>query len=132
MEKQFNAIVLTPISLVVGFATGVYVSGARVPTDVVSRAISLLLGVYIALVVIELFVRMVSDSIMGLLFHEPESEPTEGAPGELTVLLVRDGDVVGEVKSWDKPLDRGKRDYWAKKLGRLLARRKPAVHEADR
>lgn len=130
MEKRFDAIVLIPVTLVVGFVTGVYVSGANVPTEIIGRSISLLLGVYIALVLIELFIRMVSDTVMGLLFNEPEAEPREGAPGELTVLLVRDGDVVGEVKSWDKPMDRGKRDYWAKKLGRLFAKRRP-VHEAD-
>lgn len=131
MEKRFDAIVLIPITLIVGFVTGIYVSGGNIPTEIISRSISLLLGVYIALVIIELFIRMVSDTIMGLLFNEPEAEPREGAPGELTILLVRDGDVIGEMKSWDKPLERGKRDYWTKKLGRLLARRKPAVHEAD-
>lgn len=130
MERRFDAIVLIPLTLIVGFALGIVVAGGNVPTDEINRAISLLVGAYIALIVIELVVRMVSDAIMSALFNEPEAEPAEGAPGELTVLLVRDGDVVGEVKSWDKPMERGKRDYWAKKLGRLFARRKP-VHEAD-
>lgn len=130
MEKRFDAIVMIPLTLIVGFALGIVVAGGNVPTDEINRAISLLVGAYIALIVIELIVRMVNDAIMGALFNEPEAELPEGAPGELTVLLVRDGDVVGEVKSWDKPMERGKRDYWAKKLGRLFAKRRP-VHEAD-
>lgn len=124
MEKRFDAIVLIPLSLVVGMAAGIMVVTGNVPIEMVSKAVSVLLSAFVALVVIELLIRVVSDSILSVLFapEEPESEG-EGAPGELTVLLLRDGEIVGEMKSWDKPMDRGKRGYWIKKLGRIFARR---------
>jgi hypothetical protein len=123
MEKRFDSIVLVPLSLVIGFAAGIMVTTNNVPIDLINKAVTILLSTFVALVVIELLVHVVSDSVLGVLFapEEPESE-AEGAPGELTVLLLRDGDVVGEMKSWDKPLERGKRGYWIKRLGRIFAR----------
>lgn len=126
MERRFDSIVLIPLSLVVGMASGIMVMTGNIPVELVNRAVTVLLAAFVALVVVELLIRTVSDAVLGALFFTPEEEPGDGAPGELTVLLIRDGEVVGEVKSWDKPLGRGKRDYWAKKLGRLFARRSPA------
>lgn len=125
MERRFDAIVLVPIAVVVGLGLGVTLTTGQFPTDAVSRVASMMVGVWIALIVIEMIVRMVADGVFKALYYpEPELEPNEGEPGELTVLLVRDGDVVGEMKSWDKPLDKGKRSFWASKLGRILARQR--------
>jgi len=122
MEKRFDAIVLVPISLVLGLALGVSITTNQVPVELISQTTIALLGLYIAIVVIELLVHTVSDSVMKVLYYEPEAEPADGAPGELTVLLIRNGEAVGQLRSWDKPLVRGKREYWAKKLGRILTR----------
>jgi hypothetical protein len=124
MEKRFDSIVLVPLSLVIGFAAGIMVTTNNVPIDLINKAATILLSTFVALVVIELLVHVVSDSVLGVLFapEEPEAKG-EGAPGELTILLLRDGDIVGEMKSWDKPLKRGKRGYWIKRLGRIFARR---------
>jgi len=122
VEKRFDAIVLVPISLVLGLALGVSITTNRVPIELISQTTIALLGLYIAIVVIELLVHTVSDSVMKVLYYEPEAEPADGAPGELTVLLIRNGEVVGNLRSWDKPLERGKREYWAKKLGRIFSK----------
>ena len=122
MERRFDAIVLIPISLVLGLALGVSITTNRVPVELISQTTIALLGLYIAIVVIELLVHTVSDSVMKVLYYEPEAEPADGAPGELTVLLIRNGEVVGNLRSWDKPLERGKREYWAKKLGRIFSK----------
>ena len=122
MEKRFDAIVLVPISLVLGLALGVSITTNRVPIELISQTTIALLGLYIAIVVIELLVHTVSDSVMKVLYYEPEAEPAEGAPGELTILLIRNGEAVGQLRSWDKPLVRGKREYWSKKLGRIFVK----------
>ena len=122
MEKRFDAIVLVPISLVLGLALGVSITTNQVPIELISQTTIALLGLYIAIVVIELLVHTVSDSVMKVLYYEPEAEPADGAIGELTVLLIRNGEVVGNLRSWDKPLERGKREYWAKKLGRIFSK----------
>jgi hypothetical protein len=123
VEKRFDAIVLVPISLVLGLALGVSITTNQVPIELISQTTIALLGLYIAIVVIELLVHTVSDSVMKVLYYEPEVEPADGAPGELTVLLIRNGEVVGNLRSWDKPLERGKREYWAKKLGRIFSKK---------
>jgi len=122
VEKRFDAIVLVPISLVLGLALGVSITTNQVPIELISQTTIALLGLYIAIVVIELLVHTVSDSVMKVLYYEPEAEPADGAIGELTVLLIRNGEVVGNLRSWDKPLERGKREYWAKKLGRIFSK----------
>jgi hypothetical protein len=124
MEKRFDAIVLVPLSLVVGVAIGISLITGNVPIQFISQAASVLLATFIAIVVIDLLIGTVANAVLNVLFNEPEEVPNTGAPGELTVLLVRDGDVVGELKSWDKPIIAGKRNFWANKLGRIFARRK--------
>jgi hypothetical protein len=120
--KRFDAIVLVPISLVLGLALGVSITTNQVPIELIQQVTIALLGLYIAIVVIDLLIHTVSDGVMKVLYYEPEEEPAEGAPGELTVLLIRNGEAVGQLRSWDKPLVRGKREYWAKKLGRIFSR----------
>ena len=127
MEKRFDAIVLVPISLVLGLALGISITTNHVPIDLISQTTMALLGLYIAIVVIELLVHTVSDSVMKVLYYEPEAEPADGAPGELIVLLIRNGEAVGQLRSWDKPLVRGKREYWSKKLGRIFTKSKPVA-----
>jgi hypothetical protein len=122
VEKRFDAIVLVPISLVLGLALGVSITTNRVPIELISQTTIALLGLYIAIVVIELLIRTVIDGTMKVLYYEPDTEPADGAPGELTVLLIRNGEAVGQLRSWDKPLERGKREYWAKKLGRIFTK----------
>jgi hypothetical protein len=124
VKDQFNAIVLVPISLVLGFALGMSVTTNQMPVDLIGKVTVALLGLYIAIVVVELLVRTCMDAVMKVLYYEPEEEPAEGAPGELTVLLIRNGEAVGQIRSWDKPLVKSKREYWAKKLGRIFASHK--------
>jgi len=129
VEKRFDAIVLVPISLVLGLALGVSITTNRVPIELISQTTIALLGLYIAIVVIELLVHTVSDSVMKVLYYEPEAEPADGAPGELTILLIRNGEAVGQLRSWDKPLERGKREYWAKKLWRIFVKSGKQISE---
>jgi hypothetical protein len=122
VERRFDAIVLVPISLVLGLALGVSIVTNEVPVELISQTTMALLGLYIAIIVLELLIRTVIDGVMKVLYYEPDTEPAEGAPGELTVLLIRNGEAVGQLRSWDKPIERGKREYWAKKLGRIFTK----------
>jgi hypothetical protein len=133
MGKRFDtiSIALVPIALVVGIALGIEFSTGVFPASIVSQAVTAIAGTWIGFIV----VWFVLDLIAGSLLDQMESmsmddEPNEGAVGELTILAVRDGDVVGELRSWDKPMPKNRRAWWAKKLTKLILRsRKSAVGE---
>ena len=119
MSKRFDSIVIIPIAVVVGLGLGVTLTTGQFPAGMVSQVAGMMVGVWIGLFVLEMVFQMMTSAINDALYFEPEEEPSVGAPGELTILLLRDGEVVSEVKSWDKPIDKGRREFWAKKLVKL-------------
>jgi len=133
MERRFDAIVLLPISLVVGFAAGVYVVSGNIPMDIISQTATILLAAFVAIIMIELLIRTVIDGVLSVMHYDSDAERDErsneraGERGELTVLLLRKGDVVGQMNSWEIPLPRKKSDYWIKKLSRIWWSRPPAA-----
>ncbi len=125
MGKRFDtiSIALIPIAVVVGIALGIQFSTGTFPVDIVQQAVVAIAGVWIGFLVI----WFVLDLIAGSLLDQMESmsmaeEPNVGKPGELTILAVRDGEVVGELRSWDKPMPQNRRAWWSKKLPKLLLR----------
>ena len=125
MERRFDAIVLVPLSLVVGFAAGVYVVSGNIPMDIISQTATILLAAFVAIIMIELLIRTVSDGVLSAMHYDSDAESDErseeraGEQGELTVLLIRKGDVVGQMNSWEFPMPKKKSLYWLKKLGRI-------------
>ena len=125
MERRFDAIVLLPLSLVVGFAAGVYVVSGDIPITLISQTATILLAAFIAMIMIELLIRTISDGVLSAMHYDSDAERDEsseksaGERGELTVLLLRKGAVVGQMNSWEIPLPKKKRDYWLKKLARI-------------
>jgi hypothetical protein len=125
VERRFDAIVLMPIAIVLGLALGLQLSTGQFPVELISQTISLVLGVWIAIIVVEMIVRMVFDAVLNLAYHEPDWDKEEtpvGQKGELTVLLIRGDEVVGQLKSWDQIKDVKRRGALTNKLRRLLAR----------
>jgi xanthosine utilization system XapX-like protein len=125
MGKQFDtiSIALIPIALVVGIAVGIQFSTGIFPADIVQQAVVAIIGIWVGFLV----VWFVLDLIAGSLLDQLESmsmneEPNAGKPGELTILAVRDGEVVGELRSWDKPMPQPRRAWWSKKLPKLILR----------
>ena len=133
MERRFDAIVLLPLSLVVGFAAGVYVVSGDIPITLISQTATILLAAFIAMIMIELLIRTISDGVLSAMHYDSDaerddsSEERAGERGELTVLLLRKGAVVGQMNSWEIPLPKKKRDYWLKKLARIWWSRPPAA-----
>lgn len=132
MGRRFDtiSIALIPIAIVVGIALGIEFSTGTFPANIVSQAVTAIAGVWIGFVVI----WFVLDLIAGSLLEQMESmsmegEPNEGAVGELTILAVRDGEVVGELRSWDKPMPKNRRAWWTKKLPKLVLRSRKSVVE---
>jgi hypothetical protein len=115
-DKFSFAVMLVPIALVIGTASGIAIATGKFPARFASQAIGMVVGAWIGILVLGLLL----DVVQAALIFPDENTSNEGAQGELTILLIRDGQVVGELHSWDKLINRQKRNYWAKKLGRLL------------
>jgi len=125
MGKRFDtiSIALIPIATVIGIALGVQFSTGNFPANMVSQAVTAIAGTWIGLVVIWFLLDLVAGSLLDQMESmSMDSEPNEGAVGELTILAVRDGEVVGELRSWDKPMPKNRRAWWTKKLPKLVLR----------
>lgn len=125
LERWFDTlpIALVPVALIMGIGFGVQFSTGQYPADMVSRSVSATVGGWIGIMVVWWLLDIVAGGLIEQLNAESTSEPSEGQPGELVMLLLRDGEVVQEVRSWDKPIDRGRRGFWTKRLARLLTKR---------
>jgi hypothetical protein len=125
MEQKFDAIVIVPVSLGIGLALGLQLSIGHVPLEIVQQIATLALGAWIALVVVDLFVHVASNAILNAVNYEPEATGDEltGERGELTVFLARNGEVIGEVKSWHVMPDRKRRGALTERLHRMLVKR---------
>jgi hypothetical protein len=125
LGKWFDTlpIALVPVALILGIGFGIQFSTGQYPDDMIGKAVSALVGGWIGIMVIWWLLDVVAGGLIEQLDTESTSEPNEGAPGELVMLLMRDGEVVQEVRSWDKPLDRGRRMFWQKRLPKILTRR---------
>jgi hypothetical protein len=116
-------IALVPVALLLGIGFGVQFTTGQYPGDMIGKAVSATVGGWIGIMVIWWLLDVVAGNLIEQLDTESTREPNEGQPGELVMLLLRDGEVVQEVRSWDKPIDRGKRGFWAKRLSKLLIKR---------
>ncbi len=125
LEKWFDTlpIALVPVALVMGIGFGVQFSNGQYPADMISRAVSAIVGGWIGIMIVWWLLDIVAGGLIEQLDRESTSEPNQGAPGELVLLLLRDGEVVQELRSWDKPADRGRRMFWQKRLPKLLIKR---------
>jgi hypothetical protein len=117
------SIALVPVALLIGIGFGIEFSTGQYPVDMVGKVIPVVVGSWIGIMIIWWLLDVVAGSLLEQLYDESMREPNEGSPGELVLLLLRDGEVVQELRSWDKPIDRGKRMFWQKKLPRILINR---------
>lgn len=125
MGKRFDtiSICLIPIAIVVGIALGVQFTTGNFPTNIVSQAVTAISGVWIGFIVIWFLLDLVAGSLLDQMESmSMDDEPNKGAVGELTILTIRDGEVVGELRSWDKPMPQNRRAWWAKKLPKIVLR----------
>lgn len=132
MGKRFDtiSIALIPIAIVVGIALGVQFTTGNFPARMVEQAVTAIAGSWIGLVVIWFMIDLIAGSLLDQMESvSMDSEPNEGAVGELTILAVRDGEVVGELRSWDKPMPKNRRAWWAKKLPKLVLRSRKSTVE---
>jgi len=133
MGKRFDtiSIALIPIALVVGIALGIELSTGTFPAGMVSQAATAIVGTWIGFFTLWFVLDLIAGSLLDQMESiSMDSEPNEGAVGELTILAVRDGEVVGELRSWDKPMPKNRRAWWTKKLPKLVLRsRKSTVGE---
>jgi hypothetical protein len=130
MGKRFDtiSICLIPIALVIGIGFGIQFTTGNFPENMVSRAVEAIAGSWIGLLVIWFLLDLVIGSLLDQLESTSmDSEPNEGAVGELTILAVRDGEVVGELRSWDKVMPKNRRAWWAKKLPKLVLRSRKSI-----
>lgn len=130
MGKRFDtiSIALIPIAVVIGIALGVEFATGNFPASIVSQAVTAIAGTWIGFIVIWFVLDLVAGSLLDQMESmSMDSEPNEGAVGELTILAVRDGEVVGELRSWDKPMPRHRRAWWLKKLPKLVLRSRKAT-----
>ena len=117
------SIALVPVAMLIGIGFGIEFSTGQYPVDMVGKVVSAVVGTWIGIMVIWWLVDVVAGGLIEQLDAEANREPNEGSPGELVLLLIRDGEVVQEVRSWDKPIERGKRLFWQKKLPKILIKR---------
>jgi hypothetical protein len=130
MGKRFDtiSICLIPIALVVGIGLGVQFSTGQFPEGMVSQAVTAIAGVWIGFIVVWFLLDLIAGSLLDQMESmSMDGAPNEGAVGELTILAVRDGEVVGELRSWDKPMPKNRRAWWAKKLPKLVLRSRKAT-----
>jgi hypothetical protein len=116
-------VALVPVALLLGIGFGVQFTTGQYPNDMIGKAVAALVGGWIGIMVIWWLLDVVAGGLIEQLETESQLEPNEGQPGELVMLLLRDGEVVQEIRSWDKPADRGRRQFWAKRLPKLLTKR---------
>jgi len=125
MGRRFDtiSIALIPIAVVIGIALGVQFTTGNFPASIVSQAVTAIAGTWIGFIVIWFLLDLIAGSLLDQMESmSMDSEPNEGAVGELTILAVRDGEVVGELRSWDKPMPKNRCAWWLKKLPKLVLR----------
>jgi len=125
LGKWFDtfSIALVPVAMLIGIGFGIEFSTGQYPVDMIGKVIPVVVGTWIGIMVIWWLIDIVAGSLIEQLDVEANREPNEGSPGELVLLMLRDGEVVQELRSWDKPVDRSRRMFWQKKLPRILIKR---------
>lgn len=121
MKNWFGILLIS-----VAFFVGVGVGGQ---VDVI-QLFPAVLGSWIGLVVLAFFSETVIDAL-STVYAEPKQDEHLGDTQEIVILAVKQGEVVGELRTWGPSLAEGKRKFWAKKLPRIFTRRAREVAPSE-